>query len=617
MKYFLFFTFYFLLSVISFFLFAQSIGNGKDGSPNISGIINYCTPAISDIYKCQKKISVKNTSGFAKGDLILIIQMQGVIIDNSNSSDYGKITDYVNSGNYEYGKIDYLENEHTIFLSKPLIRNFSALGKTQIVRVPQYENSVITGTLTCKKWDGETGGVLAFDATDTLFFNAHINVNGKGFRGGITMKGEHFFSYSHDYIGESYNPDLFALKGEGIAFDGIFPFTSGRGAPANGGGGGNIHTAGGGGGSNYGWGGKGGWGYPVDTLKNEFDSQGLGGYSLLYSNSENKISMGGGGGAGHEHFNNGTDGGCGGGIVIITANSISGNSKFIMANGNNSASSGAFGDGTGGAGAGGTILISAENFLDTILVSAKGGDGGSSIMKGFGPGGGAGGGVLCLSLSVLQTKIIILSLNGGIAGLAGGNFYGAENGGAGGILYNFKIPFNNLYNGVTADFSFSPSYLSSENNSVSFINKSTGASNYQWNFGDEIIETTINPLHIYSVLNNYDIQLVAMDSICSDTARVKIHSEFIPNIFTPNGDGKNDFFFISIPDSIDDSELEIFNRWGEIVFEKKSKEKNEKIFWNGRSIGKELPESVYYFTFSYSALSGEKKILKGFFTLAR
>lgn len=595
----------------------QPIGNGKNGSPEISGIINVYTQAASDIFICQEKIPVKNTSGFSAGDLVLIVQMQGAEIDNTNTAQYGTVTGYANAGNYEFALVDSIGSGNIIFLKNPLLRNFSASGKTQVILVPQYADPTISGTLTCREWDGETGGILAFDATGTVSFNSTINVNGKGFRGGKKMSGAHFFSFSHDFVAESYDPDRYSLKGEGIAFDGIFPYTSGRGAPANGGGGGNIHTAGGGGGSNSGCGGKGGWGYPVDTLDNEYDSQGIGGYPLPYSPSANKIFMGGGGGAGHEHFDNGTDGEDGAGLIIITANQIKGNSKMIMANGNNSAGSGAYGDGTGGAGAGGTILLSVNNFSDTIFISAKGGDGGSSILKGFGPGGGGGGGTLLLSPASVPPGIVISSLAGGAGGIAGGNFYGAEAGCAGAVVNNFKISFNNYYEGVKADFTFDPSYLSAENNSVSFANLSSGATSYQWSFGDENSDYTANPTHAYNELKDYTIMLVARDSICSDTAAAQIAGEFIPNVFTPDGDGINDFFYFSSLEPVSEAEMTIFNRWGELVFSKNAKGKSDELRWDGALQGKPVPEGVYYFVINYSTAAGEKKSQSGYLTLIR
>lgn len=64
----------------------------------------------------------------------------------------------------------------------------------------------------------------------------------------------------------------------------------------------------------------------------------------------------------------------------------------------------------------------------------------------------------------------------------------------------------------------------------------------------------------------------------------------IPNVFTPNGDGYNDFF--EIRSQQDASwQVQVFNRWGQCVFTG-----NQYLPWDGRRNGTELPEGVYYYT---------------------
>ena len=108
----------------------------------------------------------------------------------------------------------------------------------------------------------------------------------------------------------------------------------GRGSNATGGGGGNGHNSGGGGGGNFGIGGFGG--YQLLTCGNApFDNRGVGGISLNYLNTVNKIFLGGGGGSGHVDNANGIDmkGGNGGGIIIISAGNLITNGYKILNNG--------------------------------------------------------------------------------------------------------------------------------------------------------------------------------------------------------------------------------------------------------------------------------------------
>jgi gliding motility-associated-like protein len=106
----------------------------------------------------------------------------------------------------------------------------------------------------------------------------------------------------------------------------------------------------------------------------------------------------------------------------------------------------------------------------------------------------------------------------------------------------------------------------------------------------------------------------------SDTVDVKIKlcEVEVPNIFTPNGDGINDAFDISIVgQSLYD--LKIYNRWGGKVFEgTKDGKNNDGINWNGTTYneGNENGEGVYYYIFKYKFSEGEKSV-HGSITLIR
>ena len=69
----------------------------------------------------------------------------------------------------------------------------------------------------------------------------------------------------------------------------------------------------------------------------------------------------------------------------------------------------------------------------------------------------------------------------------------------------------------------------------------------------------------------------------------------VPNVFTPNGDGLNDFFFPVINCVFEEYHLVIFNRWGQLLFE--TNNQNEK--WDGTYQNKEVPEGVYFYLIDY------------------
>lgn len=87
---------------------------------------------------------------------------------------------------------------------------------------------------------------------------------------------------------------------------------------------------------------------------------------------------------------------------------------------------------------------------------------------------------------------------------------------------------------------------------------------------------------------------------------------FIPDIFSPNGDGSNDMLFVRSP-SLVGLQFEIYNRWGELVFET-----NEMATgWDGRHRGNPSPGGVYVYRLKAWMNDGEELELKGNITLLR
>lgn len=95
------------------------------------------------------------------------------------------------------------------------------------------------------------------------------------------------------------------------------------------------------------------------------------------------------------------------------------------------------------------------------------------------------------------------------------------------------------------------------------------------------------------------VDLVPKDSICD-----------FPNVFTPNDDGENDNFQINCLDVYKDNHLQVFNRWGDIVYEKESYQ-NE---WKGTYKNNPLPAGTYFYILKLNEL---KKTFTGFITLVR
>jgi gliding motility-associated-like protein len=114
-----------------------------------------------------------------------------------------------------------------------------------------------------------------------------------------------------------------------------------------------------------------------------------------------------------------------------------------------------------------------------------------------------------------------------------------------------------------------------------------------WTFGDGSPNSTVeNPVHYYPDQQpaDYDVTLVVTDTNgCTDTASavftlIELLNVYIPNTITIDGDGVNDVFLpvFSNPDIIESYQIQIYNRWGNLVFETD----NAAEGWDGRYKGK-------------------------------
>jgi gliding motility-associated-like protein len=410
---------------------------------NISGVVNNYA-AVVNIPACDpcsnycNQFDVSSTAGFNVGDKVLIMQMKGATVDLTNTAAFGTINSYGNAGGYEFKTISSISGS-TILFTTSISSIYNIANSIQLVRVPQYTNPTVTGTLTAQPWNGSTGGVLIFDVSGTLTLQADIDVTATGFRGGSASGNAPDYIYGQEnYFYNASEIKLGAPKGESIA-QMVPGYESGKGAFANGAGGGNAHNAGGGGGSNGGIGGNGGKEHPSNgnSANSDPNTGGIGGYTLQYT-SGNRLFMGGGGGGGHQNDNAGTPGANGGGIVFITANQLVGNNHNIISNGGSVATfNGGGNDGAGGGGSGGTIKINTSQFSGNTSLICNGGNGGSIPPSGqqFGPGGGGSGGVICLENSSIPGNVST-HVNGGINGVnIPSNDAFLATGGAGGQVF--------------------------------------------------------------------------------------------------------------------------------------------------------------------------------------
>jgi hypothetical protein len=208
-----------LYSVSALFAFLISFFYTTVAAQSISGIINSYAE-VTALDPCDNRITIRNISGsdFQPGSVVMLIQMQGASINETNTSSFGAITNYNSAGVYEKAVIAEVQG-NTITFTKDLLRSYDTSGSVQLVSIPQYSNVVVNGELTAAPWNGLPGRI-SFEASGTLTLNGNINVDGKGFRvGAITRNragnGCSPFIAQAAYFYDSTRWES-AFKGEGI-----------------------------------------------------------------------------------------------------------------------------------------------------------------------------------------------------------------------------------------------------------------------------------------------------------------------------------------------------------------------------------------------------------------
>jgi gliding motility-associated-like protein len=161
---------------------------------------------------------------------------------------------------------------------------------------------------------------------------------------------------------------------------------------------------------------------------------------------------------------------------------------------------------------------------------------------------------------------------------------------------------------------------------LSFWNNSSGAQTYLWDFGDGSTSTDFAPFHIFNNAENEEINvtLIAASNLgCTDTTEFLIEFDpglvyYIPNSFTPDGDQYNQVFLPVFTYGIDPSNysFEIYNRWGELIFESK----NPAIGWDGTfgPDGIQCQNGSYIYKITIKVPSrDERKVFEGHVNLIR
>jgi gliding motility-associated-like protein len=161
-----------------------------------------------------------------------------------------------------------------------------------------------------------------------------------------------------------------------------------------------------------------------------------------------------------------------------------------------------------------------------------------------------------------------------------------------------------------ANFNYTPLYdIDYLNPEIDFDNTSANADNSFWSFGDTFVSTLQDPTHVYADTGTYQVQLIVstiyncIDSITIPIKVNEISTIYIPNAFTPDGNSLNDFF---TPKGIDlvDYKMQIFDRWGEKIFE--SPDLN--VGWDGTYRGVLCKQDVYIYKIEFREKNGATRL---------
>ena len=175
----------------------------------------------------------------------------------------------------------------------------------------------------------------------------------------------------------------------------------------------------------------------------------------------------------------------------------------------------------------------------------------------------------------------------------------------------------------TIDFSADQTSLTTDNTEVNFTNNSTNLDDFSWDFGDGTgNNSNFSPTHFFpNQAGEYVVTFTASSGECSSSNSLLItileNIEFnyiLPNVFTPNNDGSNDFFS-NMVSNVNSMELQILNRWGNLIFQ--TTDENQVWDGNDQQSGLPCPEGTYFYKLIITDKANENHVFQSFLHLVR
>lgn len=167
------------------------------------------------------------------------------------------------------------------------------------------------------------------------------------------------------------------------------------------------------------------------------------------------------------------------------------------------------------------------------------------------------------------------------------------------------------------DYTKSPDQLICLDESINItVSTLTSGTTLTWSDGTTTETQSISPL----INTNYPFEITSGTCTVKDTIKITVidctedtSMVSLPNIFTPDGDSKNDFYVPLILHNVTVESFVILNRWGNVMVEFK----DNNIKWDGKTDGKDASDGTYFYIMNYKDLTSTSFQQHGFIQLIR
>jgi gliding motility-associated-like protein len=173
----------------------------------------------------------------------------------------------------------------------------------------------------------------------------------------------------------------------------------------------------------------------------------------------------------------------------------------------------------------------------------------------------------------------------------------------------------------TPVISYSPGYVDVDDPTLALRDESLNSSSSLWTFSDGSTSNARSLNHRFNDVSGESVYIhleTANELGCSDTTSVTVPIElfavWVPNAFTPNGDGVNDLFYFVSLNQLEDVTFEIFNRYGERIHHAYAKTLDSSLqdqviktfAWDGTYKGNKVPIGTYIYRLTYKRLGNTR-----------